>query len=78
MQLLSGTLSFPVLDDAGSPVNVAMFGMDDFLLTFFALLGMVAVLVQFAPGVLLLVSMARNLFRFTRVTAIPATDRHDA
>lgn len=78
MLLLSGILSFPILDDAGTPVIVAQFGMDDFLQAFFAFIGITAALVQFMPVVLLLVSMLRSLSSDTCVSVIPFTDLHDA
>ncbi|ADI83768.1 hypothetical protein KIP69_04740 [Geobacter sulfurreducens] len=77
MMLLSGALSFPILDDAGTPVIIALFCMDDFLLAFFAFIGIAAVLIQFMPVALLLVSMVRSLFRCSCVSVISLTTLHD-
>lgn len=51
--------------------------MDDFLLAFFAFIGIAAVLIQFMPVALLLVSMVRSLFRCSCVSVISLTTLHD-
>lgn len=66
------TISFPPLEDFSSPLLLSGFGMEEFLLVFFAGLGTMAVVCQLVPGVLLLISMVRSIFFCTRTDMAPA------
>ena len=55
-------ISFPPLEDFSSPLLLSGFGMEEFLLVFFAGLGTMAVLCQLVPGILLFVSMTRSIY----------------
>lgn len=55
-------ISFPPLEDFTSPLLLSGFGMEEFLLVFFAGLGTMAVLCQLVPGILLFVSMTRSIY----------------
>lgn len=55
-------ISFPPIEDFSSPLLLSGFGMEEFLLVFFAGLGTMAVLCQLVPGILLFVSMTRSIY----------------
>lgn len=60
-------ISFPPIEDFSSPLLLSGFGIEEFLLVFFAGLGTMAVLCQLVPGILLFVSMTRSIY-FCSVT----------
>ncbi|WP_306537448.1 hypothetical protein [Geobacter sp.] len=68
------TISFPPLEDFSSPLLLSGFGMEEFLLVFFAGVGTMAVVCQLVPGVLLLISMVRSMFFCTRTDMAPSVE----
>lgn len=67
-------ISFPPLEDFSSPLLLSGFGMEEFLLVFFAGLGTIAVVCQLIPGVLLFVSMVRSFCSSTLPEIQPAPE----
>lgn len=67
-------ISFPPLEDFSSPLLLSGFGMEEFLLVFFAGLGTMAVVCQLVPGILLFVSMARSMCSSTPTDMRPSTE----
>lgn len=65
-------ISFPPLEDLSSPILLSGFGMEEFLLIFFAGLGTMAVVCQLVPGVLLFVSMVRSMYSCSRTGMEPS------
>jgi len=55
-------ISFPPIEDFSSPLLLSGFGIEEFLLAFFTGLGIMVVLCQLLPGVLLFVSMVRSIY----------------
>lgn len=70
-------ISFPPLEDFSSPLLLSGFGMEEFLLVFFAGLGTMAVVCQLIPGVLLFVSMVRSICSSTRTEILPSAEGAD-
>ncbi|CAG0949142.1 hypothetical protein GEOBC_00077 [Geobacteraceae bacterium] len=68
------TISFPPLEDFSSPLLLSGFGMEEFLLVFFAGVGTMAVVCQLVPGVLLLISMVRSMFFCTHTDMAPSVE----
>lgn len=68
------TISFPPIEDFSSPLLLSGFGMEEFLLVFFAGLGTMAVLCQLVPGVLLFVSMVRSMYSCSRADMKPSVE----
>uniref|UniRef100_A0A831XFM3 Uncharacterized protein n=1 Tax=Geobacter metallireducens TaxID=28232 RepID=A0A831XFM3_GEOME len=70
-------ISFPPLEDFSPPLQWSGFGMEEFLLVFFAGLGTMAVVCQLIPGVLLFVSMVRSIWSNTRIEVLPSAEGSD-
>ncbi|BDV42000.1 hypothetical protein GURASL_09230 [Geotalea uraniireducens] len=60
---------------AGLPVSSGT-GFEDFLFAAFTFIGIVIVICQFIPGIMLCTSLLKNLFSFSRVEIKPARLKH--